>query len=288
LNKIASDSSVLVYLIFICFIFVIPLNQLAGVRYITATLTFFLGVTNWIEGKKWSSWILIGLACLTHFAFLLPALLLIIFLLSFNFCESHPWIYYLVFILSFFLPDLIWQIVHQISFLDSGVLNDKVMDYGNKVANYQNSQLFRENARWFLIYPYKIIYWGMCFSIFVIRLPYFNLSFSRKSNLFFYLTMMFIVLSNISTTFSNVSYRLMYLYPLFYLSLLLILMKEHLSNRRLNGLILFTLLLFVLKIVLDIRFTVEYTTPSLFFGNLFSILLDDSGQSLWTWIDNLF
>ena len=90
-----------VYLFFVMlFANALSLKGLGGVRFATATFVFFIGVYNYIVTKNYKFLILVAIAPLVHFSFLIYDAIFLVFYLSKRFPHAIIWMFLISFILN--------------------------------------------------------------------------------------------------------------------------------------------------------------------------------------------
>lgn len=273
-------------IIILCASFAIPLYTLAGVRYGTATFFFIWGIIANLKENDYKSWILVLISCLTHFAFVLPAS---VFLLYTAFLKKeHPFrvVLYLFYFSSFFLPNLLsLHIADVLPFLGSSV-NDRVAAYNDPDAIETLTNAYFRDVTWFMKYQNDLVYWISYIGIVLLKTPLFKLSFSEKTEKVFYWTVLFMTLVNFSISIPDLGIRLKLVSFIFFFYYLSCVYNENRENKTLKCFIVLVLLFNLLKIIVETRMIIEYTTAILFFGNIYFILTDNSDVSLWTLIKN--
>lgn len=118
-----------VYLFFVMlFANALSLKGLGGVRFATATFVFFIGVYNYIVTKNYKFLILVAIAPLVHFSFLIYDAIFLVFYLSMRF--PHAIIY--MFLISFILNMTnVGSFLSQYSMLFGSDIAERGIDYIN-------------------------------------------------------------------------------------------------------------------------------------------------------------
>jgi len=269
----------------LCAAFMMPLAQLAGVRYGTATYLFFLGVISILNSNQPKYYVLLLLACFTHFSFIIPSLLFIVFrVFSMTIHENKIKIIYLIYIASFFLPNLILDLTTNsfITNLLGAGLQNKSNEYTNAEVNIDMTLDFYSNAAWYIIYPFKLAFWFAAGGVFVKLIPFFKIKHSIQSDKILVWVLVLLTFTNFSMGVSNLGSRLSMVSSLFFFYYLLKLYSENQNLQIVKSLVIISLLFVSLKIILETRFIVEYTTPIFFYGSIFHIINDNATMSLWT------
>lgn len=280
------DEDLYSIIIIFCASFAIPLYTLAGVRYGTATFFFIWGIILNLKNDNYKSWILILISCLTHFAFVLPAFIFLLYSVLLK--KEHPFrnILYILYLSSFFLPNLLSLHISDIlPFLGNSV-NERVAAYNDPDSIEAISNAYFKDATWFMKYQNDLVYWISYIGIVLFKTPLFKLSFSQKIEKVFYWTILFMTLVNFSISIPDLGIRLKLVSFIFFFYYLSCVYNENRSNKTLKCFIVLTLLFSLLKIIVETRMIIEYTTAVLFFGNIYYIITDNSEISLWTLIKN--
>lgn len=273
-------------IIILCASFAIPLYTLAGVRYGTATFFFIWGIIANLKDNNYKSWILILISCFTHFAFVLPAFIFLLYAVLLK--KDHPFrrLLYIFYFSSFFLPDLLSLHIDDIlPFLGNSV-NERVSVYNDPDTIEAISNAYFKDAIWFMKYQNNLVYWISYIGIILLKTPLFKLSFSERTEKVFYWTILFMTLVNFSISIPDLGIRLKLVSFIFFFYYLSCIYNENRSNKTLKCFIVLTLLFNLLKIVVETRMIIEYTTAILFFSNIYYIITDNSDVSLWTLIKN--
>jgi hypothetical protein len=274
----------------LCAAFMMPLAQLAGIRYCTATYLFFWGVISIFNNNNNNNnnhkyYILLLLACLTHFSFIIPTCLFVVFqLFSANLSETKIRIAFLIFIVSFFFPDLIRSLSTNSFFqnlLGAGLQN-KSNEYTNGEINTEMSIDFYSTAAWYIVYPYKVALWFVYGVVFVKYIPRHKIKHSIKSDKILVWVLVLLSFSKFSMSVSNLGGRLLMVSAVFFFYYLLCIYNENSDQPIIKKLVLISIFFIVLKIILETRFILEYTTPIFFYGSVFHIINDNATMSLWT------
>lgn len=269
----------------LCAAFMMPLAQLAGIRYGTATYLFFLGVMSILNSNHPKYYILLILASLTHFSFIIPSLLfLIVRFYSKEIHENKIKIIYLIYIASFFLPNLILYLTTNsfITNLLGAGLQSKSNEYANAQVNIDMAIDFNSTAAWYIIYPFKLAFWFVFGAIFARGIPFLKIKHTIQSDKILVWVLVLLSFSNFSMGVSNLGSRLSMVSSLFFFYYLLKLYSENQNLQIVKSLVIISLLFVSLKIILETRFILEYTTPIFFYGSVFHIINDNATMSLWT------
>ena len=282
-------NSVLSNIPVLCAAFMMPLGQLAGVRYGTASYLFIWGVLGIINSNNARYYFLILLACLTHFSFIVPSFLFILYqLFSLKLSETKIKIAFLIYIISFFFPDLILNLLSN-SFLKDllGVgIQNKANEYTNGELNKQMVSDYYSNAAWYIIYPFRLAVWYVYGSVFVKYFPSQNINHSFKTNKILLWVLVLLSFSNFSKGAADLGNRLLMVSAVFFFYYLLSVYNENHNQPIIKNLVLISLFFLLLKIIFEIRFIIEYTTPIFFYGSIFHIINDTATMSLWTYISD--
>jgi hypothetical protein len=269
----------------LCAAFMMPLGQLAGIRYCTATYIFFWGVISILSTNKPKYYVLLILASLTHFSFIIPSFLFLIFRgYSMSIHESKIRIVYLIYIASFFLPNLILNLFTNsfiTNLLGTGLQN-KSNDYANAEVNIDMALDFYSTAAWYIIYPFKLAFWFVFGAIFARGIPFLKIKHTIQSDKILVWVVLLLSFSNFSMGVSNLGNRLSMVASVFFFYYLLKLYSENQNLQIVKSLVIMSLLFVSLKIIFEIRFIIEYTTPIFFYGSVFHIINDNATMSLWT------
>lgn len=269
----------------LCAAFMMPLAQLAGVRYGTATYLFFWGVISILNSNNAKYYVLLLLACLTHFSFIIPSLLFIAFrVFSMTINDGKLKIIYLIYIASFFLPNLILDLTANsfITNLLGAGFQSKSNDYGNAEVNIDMAIDFYSTAAWYIIYPFKLAFWFAAGVVFVKLIPLLKIKHTIQSDKILIWVVVLLSFSNFSMGVSNLGSRLSMVSALFFFYYLLKLYSENQNLQIVKSLVIMSLVFVGLKIILETRFIIEYTTPIFFYGSVFHIVNDNATMSLWT------
>jgi len=273
----------------LCAAFMMPLEQLAGVRYATATYLFFWGVISVLNNNNSKYYILLFFACLTHFSFMIPTFLFVAFrFYSMNINDTKIKILYVIFIVSFFFPNLTLNLLTNdfIKNIVGAGLQNRSSEYTNVEQNTQSAIDYLANSAWYIVYPFKLVFWFVYSVVFVKYIPFFKIKHSITSDKLLVWMLILLSFSNFSNGVSNLGYRLLLVTTVFFFYYLLKLYSENKDLQIVKRLLYFALLFISLKIILEIRFTLEYLTPIFFYGSVFHIINDNATISLWTHISD--
>lgn len=273
----------------LCAAFMMPLAQLAGVRYCTATYLFFWGVITILNSNNPKYYILLFLASLTHFSFIIPSCLFVVFqLFSVDLSETKIKISFLIFIISFFFPNLILNLFTNSfikDFLGAGLQN-KSNEYTNVEINTEMSTDYYSTAAWYIVYPYKLALWFVYGVVFIKYIPRSKIRHSIKSDKILVWVLVLLSFSNFSMGVSNLGGRLLMVSAVFFFYYLLWIYNENSDQPIVKKIVRISIFFLFLKIILETRFILEYTTPIFFYGSVFHIINDNATMSLWTNIND--
>ncbi len=274
------------FLLIVCASFAIPLYMLAGVRHGTATFFFVWAVMSNIN-KEWvKSLVLLLFACITHFVFILPSLLFLIYTISFRYSSILKYPLYGLYIISFFLPDITSAYIdNALPFLNASFFEHASV-YNNPDAIESTSKAYFVDTNLFVRLRDDLIYWFSAVGIVLLRAKFFNLSFSEKTDKIHFWLILFLILTNFSLSIPDLGVRLKLVSFLFFFYYLSQVYNENKDSSKLKFFIILVSLFSVLKIVVESRIIIEYTTLTLFIGNLYFILTDSSTTSVWTLFKN--
>lgn len=277
-----------VFTLILCASFAIPLYMLAGVRHGTATFFFVWAVISNIN-KQWvKSFVLLFLACITHFVFLLPSILFLIytFLFSYKYSSVFKYPLYGLYILSFFLSDITSSYIDSaLPFLNTSLF-ERASLYSNPDAVESITKAYFEDTNLFVTLKDDLIYWFCAVGLLLLRTKYFDLSLSSRTEKIYFWVILFMILTNFSLSIPDLGVRLKYVMFLFFFFCVSQIYNENKDNAKLKFFIICTFLFAALKIVVESRIIIEYTTPILFMGNLYYVLTDNSTASVWTLLKN--
>lgn len=272
--------------------FMMPLHQLAGVRYGTATFFFVLSVFHFIQNQdqknKFFTPVLLSLvSCFVHFSFVLPVFILFIYIYILQNLSTHKLLnfLYVLYIVSFFFPNLLFSILPNDinSILGDGISN-RTSYYTDKTTNIESKSDYYSNTSWLVVLPSFL-------STYVIKLAvliflFFKNKINHNSNHLKLLSLILILLIivNFSTEISNLGPRLMRVTGIIFFYYLFLLQQLNFSNKILKNILIFVSVFMSLKILLDVRFIIEYTSLILYYGSVYHIICDTTNTSLWTMI----
>lgn len=288
-NKITNDSLFVVLLILFATM-MMPLNQLAGVRYGTATYIFVLAVINFIQNteirNRYVHLVLLCIvSCLIHFSFVLPSFLLIVFVLVFiNFdIRKLLNVLYFIYIISFFFPNLISLILpNDIQNLFGDGIAARTAVYSDKDTNLVAKNDYFRNSSWYIVYPYMFSTWVIKIGVFLWLFYRFKIIHNNNLLNLLSVVLLLLIVVNFSGDISNLGPRLIMVSGILFYYYLFELYLLNFSNRILKNILIIISLLMFLKIILEIRFTIQYTSLIFYYGSVFHIFADTSNTSLWT------
>jgi hypothetical protein len=269
--------------------FMMPIHLLASVRYATAAYFFVWAVIELIHSEKFKYYVLFIIATLVHFSFIVPTIIF----LGYKFLAPKPKSFYirilfLIFISSFFFPNLVVNLVGNssvVSFLGDGAQN-KAAEYTNSEINSELATDFVQSSAWFIKVPYQIISWFIFSVLFVRIIPIKNIKFSELSDKILLWVLILTSFSNFSMGVSNLGHRLMKVSSIFIFYYLMKVLQENIENKVIRGFVFSALVFSFLFFVLEIRFILQYTTPVFFYGTSYHIFTDDSYISVGTYLFN--
>lgn len=275
-----------VIIIIFCASFAIPLYTLAGVRYGTGTFFFIWGIMMNLR-KEWvKSLFLLFVACLTHFMFILPVILFLLYTATFRKNDFFKIFCYGIYILSFFLPQIISSYLNNLlPFLDNSFAEHASL-YNDPDAIENISNMYFVEKSLFMRLRDDLVYWFCFIGILLLRTGMFKLSFSEKTEKLFYWILLFMALANYSSSIPDLGIRLKFISFLFFFYYLSLLYNENRGNPALKSFVVIALLINLLKIIIELRIIIEYTTLNLLIGNIYYILTDTSQTSVWTLLKN--
>jgi len=291
LNNLQHENSFTV-LILLFASFMMPLHQLAGVRYGTATYIFVFGILSYFQSNENDSRIiklilLTILSCLVHFSFVLPAFILFfyVFILSHFNTEKLLYALYSIYLLSFLFPNLLSSVLpSDIGTMFGEGIASRTSAYTDSVLNNENKSYFYTNASWYVVFPGMLLNLSIKLGVFIwffYRKKVYHKSYLLK---ILSLTILLLIIVNISADISNLGLRLMRVIGLLFFYYLFVLQQQNFSNQLLKNILTIISLLMGLKIMLDLRFIIEYTSLVLYYGSVFHIVNDTTNTSLWTMI----
>lgn len=271
--------------------FMMPISQLAGIRYGTATYLFVWALIEIINSNKLKYYSLFLIASLIHFSFIIPSMLFILYkVIALKPKINYIKILYLVYIISFFFPDLIVNFIGNSSILNSlgeGAQN-KASEYSNAELNAEMSANFANGAAWIIQIPYKLRSWYIYSVLFIRILPFKKLNFSELSDKILMWVLILTTFANFSMDVSNLGSRLMMISGIFVFYYLMKVFSENADSKILKNIVFLGLIFFSLLLILEVRFILQYITPVFFYGTSYHILTDDSTVSVATYLLNYF
>lgn len=269
--------------------FMMPISQLAGIRYGTATYFFVWAVLEIISTDRLKYYSLFLLSILIHFSFVVPVALFVMYrFLTFGTGKYYIKVLYVIYITSFFFPNLISNIIGNtsfLSFLGEGA-QQKASEYTNNDTNTELASNFVENAAWFVKIPSLVIKWFLYSFLFVRILSFKKIFFSIQSDKIFSWVILLTSFANFSLGVSNLGNRLMMIASIFIFYYLLRLYFDNKENNIVKIILILALIFSGLKIILEIRFILQYITPIFFYGTSYHIFTDDSYISVGTYLFN--
>lgn len=269
--------------------FMIPLSYLAGIRYGTATYFFCWAVIELINSNKPKYYSLFAVSILIHFSFVVPVLIFV----CYRFLVPTTKLFfikilYLIFIVSFFFPNLLVNIIgdgSSFSFLGEGAQN-KVSEYTNTEVNSEFATSFSQEAAWYISVPYVIISWYIFGVLFVRLIPKYKINFSEVSDRILIWILIIMSFANFSMGVSNLGHRLIKVASIFVFYYVLKILQENVENEFVRKIIFSALIFSSLVLFLELRFILQYTTPIFFYGTSYHIFTDDSYISVGTYLFN--
>lgn len=275
-----------VIIIIFCASFAIPLYTLAGVRYGTGTFFFVWGIAMNLR-KEWvKSLFLLFAACLTHFMFMFPIVLFLLYRVSFRENNFFKTLCYGIYVISFFLPHIISSYLNNLLPFFDNSLAEHASLYNNPDAIENISNMYFVEKSLFVRLRDDLVYWFCFIGILLLRTGIFKLSFPKKTEKLFYWVLLFMALANFSSSIPDLGIRLKFISFLFFFYYLSQLYNANRDNPALKSFIVIALLVNLLKIIIELRIIIEYTTLNLLIGNIYYILTDTSQTSVWTLLKN--
>lgn len=274
------------FILIFCASFAIPLYTLAGVRHGTATFFFVWAVVANMNKEQVKSYILLFMACITHFVFVLPTILFFIYIIVIKYTPFLRYPLWGLYILSFLLPDVTSAYVENaLPFLSSSLF-DRASLYNNPDSIESLSNAYFVDTNLFVRLRDDLVYWFSFIGMLLLRSKMFSLSFSERSEKLYFWVILFMTLTNFSLSIPDLGIRLKFVSFLFFFFYLSQVYNENKENTKLRYFIVLALLFSMLKIVVESRIIIEYTTLTLLVGNLYYILIDNSNVSVWTLLKN--
>ena len=253
------NSNTLFYLL----IFVLILNPIFyinGFRFYTAVWIFFFGSYNFILYKQKKYLWLCFLSCLFHFSFIIPSLVL----LFYHFFGNKNKLYYIFFLSSFFIGDIILVLFSQISpFLAEGI-SAKSSRYINSDSIELFSSINDTKVRgvWYTVIAGKTLKYYIIYLFFYTRIKSKKVFKNFETENLFSISLLFLSFSN-AVSFIPTFGRFMLLFYLFAI-LYVITVNQLASLKNLRFLTILGIIPFLFNGILILRLAIDITNPLLF------------------------
>lgn len=272
--------------------FMMPLHQLAGVRYGTATYIFVFGILSYFQSNDYENRIiklvlLTILSCLVHFSFVLPAFILFfyVFILSHFNAEKLLYALYSIYLLSFLFPNLLSSVLpSDIGTMFGEGIASRTALYTDTIVNNENKSIYYSNTSWFVLFPSLFSSYVIKFGVFIWVIFRNKIIYNSVVLKMLSIIILFLIIVNFSSGVSNLGPRLMMVTGILFFYYLFVLQQQNFSNQLLKNILTIISLLMGLKIMLDFRIIIEYTSLVLYYGSVFHIVNDTTNTSLWTMI----
>jgi len=268
----------LLFLLFFALI-INPIFNINGYRFWIATWVFFLGAYHLISSKEKKYILLSFLAVFFHFSFVIPNLVLLIYL----FLGNRNKLYYIFLIISVFISDIIFQLFPSvISYLDVGIAA-KVGRYANvdqmeKIAEHTEWAI--EQGKWYLYLPGKLTFYYITFSFLYLNYKYKKFRYTIElKNLFSFSLLLLAFANTVSFIPSMGRFRTIFL--LFGLSFIIGLLTTSKIKKN-NWLLIVGLIPFSLNLITVIRLGLDLLNPWLFTLLPSPFIFDDI--SIYQWL----
>ena len=232
------------------FILILPIFEINGIRFWFATWIFFYGSYFVVKNKDYRYLILTLSSCFVHFAFTSPNILLIIFLLTGATVE----LYYPVLVLSFLIPDIVFNYLDTILSFFSLSISKKASLYTN-LNNIESLNFELNKTRFFLRYISDLIYWYCIGSVFVFFLSrkHFIMDVYEK-RIYSFLILLLSFVNFLSVIASGSRFRvLFYLFTFAFL----IMVNAKIRSKKFEFINYFGVLIFVIDLVYTFRLSAE-------------------------------
>lgn len=132
-------------ILLIIFAFIVGIASMNGLRFWTATHLFFFGLMPYIvEGRKKSLWIS-ACSVFVHFSFVLPLVVLLIYM----FFGNKLKFYFLLFVISFFISELNMELLTNATSIFPAIVQKKARSYMNE-DYIENVQEVKASRSWFI------------------------------------------------------------------------------------------------------------------------------------------
>ena len=279
--KINSRLNFQTYSLLLCFAVSWGLSSLAFVRFPTASLLFFILCFKIFENpSKKKYWILLSLVLMIHFGLGLAVLLLIFFFLI----ENNKKVIYTLFIASILIPNLL-QLDSLSTYIN--VFPDSLQ---NRINLYTNESYIestienKEKLSWFIAYIPTMIYIYTYSFIVVFLMNYNKLKIDLMTNRVYLFSILILTAVNFTNEIPELGDRYIKVFLLFFTLFLYKIYTLNYKNIVIKNMINLSLLFFALIITYDFRNILYYTTPSLYIGNVFSVLSDESIMTVWKYL----
>ena len=253
------NSNTLFYLL----IFVLILNPIFyinGFRFYTAVWIFFFGTYNFVLYRQKKYLWLCFLSCLFHFSFIVPSLVLLLYYIFGN----KNKLYYIFFLLSFFIGDIILVLFSQISpFLAEGV-SAKSSRYINSDSIELFSSINETKVRgvWFAFIAGKTLKYYIIYLFIYTRIKSKKVFKNFETENLFSFSLLFLSFSN-AVSFIPSMGRFVVLFYLFAI-LYVITVIQRTSLKNLRFLTILGIIPFLFNGILILRLAIEVTNPLLF------------------------
>lgn len=148
----SKNINALVFLVF--FAFIIPIFQINGVRFWTASWVFFCGASHFLVLKKKRYLFLALTSVLFHFSFLFVSAILV----AYYFVGNRSLLYLGFVGVSFFIPDVLIKYGPDIGSFFGGSLERKIVSYSSE-SRVEHVAAATQAMMWYAVLPTKIAFY---------------------------------------------------------------------------------------------------------------------------------
>jgi hypothetical protein len=253
------------------------MDQIAGIRFATASYLFFYGVINYLRTNEIKYFFILTLACLVHFSYISLILLFFIYILT----KPSEKLLYIVIGLSFIAGTLFQGLMQNVFSFLGGSLEAR--------ANlYLGVEGDKGNVIWFVEYREELMNAFIVIFFIVSKLLKIKVVENSLSQSLFKFTLLILILSNFTMSIPDAGYRFNLVFIFFYMAYVYVTYNLNYRNKNINSLYTLSAVFFILQIFYATRNILFYSPLMLFYGGVPLFPFMSNEVLTWDFIMSLF
>jgi hypothetical protein len=263
--------------VLLSFSMIFSMDQIAGIRFATASYLFFYGVINYLRTNEIKYFFILTLACLVHFSYISLILLFFIYILT----KPSEKLLYIVIGLSFIAGTLFQGLMQNVFSFLGGSLEAR--------ANlYLGVEGDKGNVIWFVEYREELMNAFIVIFFIVSKLLKIKVVENSLSQSLFKFTLLILILSNFTMSIPDAGYRFNLVFIFFYMAYVYVTYNLNYRNKNINSLYTLSAVFFILQIFYATRNILFYSPLMLFYGGVPLFPFMSNEVLTWDFIMSLF